>query len=63
MGFRTATTVEALLWYYYSPIVGHPPSGYGDFFNRDFAPPTISLGLLLCLCTWDSSVLLLMFVL
>ena len=30
MGFRTATTVEALLWYYYSPIVGHPPSGYGD---------------------------------
>ena len=33
-------------------FVSHPPSGYGIWFYCDCAPPTISLGLLLCLWRW-----------
>ena len=61
MGLKIFTTVGKLLWYYFSTVCGSPTQWVWDFFNRDFAPPTISQGLLLCLCTWDSSVLLLMF--
>ena len=32
--------------------VSHPPSSYGIFFYCDWAPPTISLWLLLCLWMW-----------
>ena len=33
-------------------FVSHPPSGYGIWFYCDWASPTISLGLLLCLWMW-----------
>ena len=36
-----------VLWF-----VSDPPSGYGIWFYCDFAPPTISLWLLLCLWLW-----------
>ena len=32
--------------------VSHPPSSYGIWFCFDYAPPTISLWLLLCLWMW-----------
>ena len=35
--------------------VDHPPGGYGIWFDRDCTPPTILLGLLLCLWTWGIS--------
>ena len=33
-------------------FVSHPPSGYGIWFYCVCAPPTLSLGLLLCLWMW-----------
>ena len=33
-------------------FVSHPPSGYGIWFYCDWAPPTVSLWLLLCLFLW-----------
>ena len=33
-------------------FVSHPPSSYGSWFYCDFAPPTVSLWLLLCLWMW-----------
>ena len=33
-------------------FVSHPPSSYGIWFYCDYAPSTISLWLLLCLCMW-----------
>ena len=33
-------------------FVGHPPSSYGIWFYCDWAPPTISLWLVLCLLMW-----------
>ena len=44
--------LRELLWYYYFPVCGLPPSGYGILFYYDCAPPTISLQLLLYRWTW-----------
>ena len=35
--------------------MGHPPSGYGIWFYRDFAPPAVLLRLPFCLWTWGIS--------
>ena len=66
VGFKMVTTVQELLWYYYSLICGCPPGGYRIWFYCDCTPPNVSLRLLLCLGMWStfflvgSSVLLLM---
>ena len=33
-------------------FVSHPPSSYGVWFYCDYAPPTVSLWLLVCLWMW-----------
>ena len=53
VGFQTFTAVWERLWYYCSPICGSP-TGYGIWFYRDCAPPTVLLQLLLCLWTWGA---------
>ena len=65
MGFRTFTTVGEVIWYYFSPVCGSPTWWEWDLiFNHDYVPPTVLLGLLLSLWTWeylflvDSSILL-----
>ena len=54
--FRSLTwgSEPSLQWVHFSGIsvlqfVSHPPSSYGIWFYCDWAPPTISLWLLLCL--------------
>ena len=53
-GFRTFTTVQDCFGIVLQPV-GHPPSGYAIWFYHDYAPPTISLQLLLCLWMWGVS--------
>ena len=57
LGSLTWGSERSLQWVDFCGInvlqsVSHQPSGYGIWFYCDFAPPTVSLWLLLCLWMW-----------
>ena len=59
LGSLTWSSEPSLQWVDFCGIsvlqfVSHPPSSYGIWFYCDFAPPTISLWLLLCLWMWGT---------